>query len=146
MQSAKHRKENTTSTTDITMRGIQRITVVPWGRQRVRNGNGTARRITSHRDRPKRHHLPVPATHIDPGGVEGAFVGDAGVADGVRKPAVGQQAPPIVHNGFHHGNHEAHGRGGCQEPSDEAGDQQEPFLQEENSHQTEAQHSSPTQI
>ena len=50
-------------------------------------------------------------THIDSGGVKGAFVGDAGIAISIRELAVGQQAPPIVHYGLHRGGHDTKGRG-----------------------------------
>ena len=50
-------------------------------------------------------------THIDSGGVKGAFVGDAGIAISIGELAVGQQAPPIVHYGLHRGGHDTKGRG-----------------------------------
>ena len=33
---------------------------------------------------------------MDASGVEGALVGDAGVANGIGEPAVSQQAPPTL--------------------------------------------------
>lgn len=76
----------------------------------------------------------LPVTHVDSGGVEWAFVGDAGVAAGVGELAVGQQAPPVVYYGLHHGHQEAEGGGSGQEACDEACDQQEPFLQGDDGH------------
>jgi len=70
------------------------------------------------------------STYIDPGGVERAFVCDAGGDLLVsRERAVCQQAPSFVNDSFHHWNWQAQGGGNRQETCQEAEDQQDPLLQ-----------------
>ncbi|CAG5883601.1 unnamed protein product [Menidia menidia] len=67
-------------------------------------------------------------THVDARGVKRTLGGDAGVADGVGKAAVAQEAPPTLNHGHHHRHQEAQGRGGRHEGRQQADRQQGPGL------------------
>lgn len=67
-------------------------------------------------------------THVNARGVEGALVGDAGVADGVWEAAVGQEAPPTVDDGSDDGGGESEGRGGAHERRGQTHGEERPRL------------------
>lgn len=71
--------------------------------------------------------------YVDPGGVEGAFVCDAGRAVILpRKLAVCKQVAAFVDDGLHHCNQQANDAGDGQEARQEAEDQQHPLLRGHN--------------
>lgn len=69
-------------------------------------------------------------THVNARGVEGALVGDAGVADGVWEAAVGQEAPPTVDDGSDDRRGEPDGRGGAHGRGGHAHGEERPRLRE----------------
>lgn len=54
-------------------------------------------------------------TYIDARGIEGAFVGNARVANGVREAAVTQEASTAINDGPNQGDEEPNGWSCCQE-------------------------------
>lgn len=82
------------------------------------------------------------STHVDAGGVKRALVGDVrGRAHGaVAEAAVREQAASFVDDPLHQGHGQAQQGGQCNETSQEAEDQQDPFLQRQCGSAVEREH------
>lgn len=98
----------------------------------TRHHNNTTARNSDHLRLPDGNwRMRDSSTYVDAGGVKRAFVGDARrrAYGAVGEAAVREQAPPFVNDTLHQGHWEAQQGGQCNETSQEAEHQQDPFLQ-----------------